>query len=197
MTKPVRTPATYADLEKVPPHLVAEIIHGVLETHPRPLPRHGIVANALGFEVTGPFQKGRGGPGGWIFITEPQLHFRSHVLVPDLAGWRRERMTSLPQHVGITISPDWACEILSPSTAKIDREMKLPIYAEQGVGHVWLIDPDRRFIDAYCNVAGKWVLVGAATGDSDVSLPPFDAITFPMSDLFPFDPSSADEPTKG
>jgi Uma2 family endonuclease len=197
MTKYAPTPATYADLEKVPSNMVAEIIHGVLETHPRPLPRHRIVANALGFEVTGPFQKGRGGPGGWIFIPEPQLHLGPHVLVPDLAGWRRDRLPSLPTRVGITISPDWVCEILSPSTARLDRELKMPIYAEQGVGHVWLIEPEQRFIDAYCNVAGKWMLVGTATGDSDVSSPPFDAITFPMSDLFPFDPSSADEPTQG
>jgi Uma2 family endonuclease len=193
MTKIVPKPATYADLEKVPPHLVAEIIHGVLETHPRPLPRHGLAANSLSDELTSPFQKGRGGPGGWIFITEPELHLGPHVLVPDLAGWRRDRMPSLPQRVGITISPDWVCEILSPSTAKLDREAKLPIYAEQGVNHVWLIEPDRRFLDAYCNVAGKWMLVGTATGDAKVSLPPFDAITFEMSDLFPLDPPFSED----
>lgn len=188
-----KTEATYADLEKVPPHLVAEIIHGVLETHPRPVPRHGIAANSLSDELTSPFQKGRGGPGGWIFITEPELHLGPHVLVPDLAGWKRERMPSLPKNVGITVSPDWACEILSPSTARIDREAKLPIYAAQGVGFVWLIDPASRFLDAYQNVAGKWMLVGTATGDGDVCLRPFDAITFSLNELFPLDPPFSED----
>jgi Uma2 family endonuclease len=188
MATPVNKPATYADLEKVPPHLVAEIVHGVLETHPRPSPRHGLAANALGYEITGPFQEGRGGPGGWVFITEPELHLDPHVLVPDLAGWRRERMPSPPKGVGMTASPDWACEILSPSTAKLDREAKLPIHAAYGVGFVWLIDPERRFIDACQNVAGTWMLVGTATGASDVRLRPFEVNTFSMSDLFPLDP---------
>ncbi len=192
MTKPVPTPATYADLEKVPPHLVAEIIHGVLETHPRPVPRHGLAANALGFEVTGPFQRGRGGPGGWVFIVEPELHLGENVLVPDIAGWRLERMPRTPEKVGITIAPDWACEILSPSTARLDQGPKRQIYADHGVGHLWMLDPATRVLDAYQLVGGKWLLLGTATGSDDVSFAPFDAISFSLDVLFPLDPPIQD-----
>jgi Uma2 family endonuclease len=184
--------ATYADLEKVPPHLVAEIIHGVLETHPRPVPRHGLAANALGFEVTGPFQRGRGGPGGWVFMTEPQLHLGQNVLVPDIAGWRRERLPTTPENVGVTIAPDWICEILSPSTARLDQGPKRQIYAEFGVAFLWMLDPATRVLDAYQLVAGKWVLQGTATGSGDVSFPPFGAISFSLDVLFPLDPSIQD-----
>ncbi len=192
MTKPVPTPATYADLEKVPPHLVAEIIHGVLETHPRPAPRHGLAANALGAEVTGPFQRGRGGPGGWVFITEPELHLGGNVLVPDIAGWRRERLSRTPEKVGVTIAPDWACEILSPSTARLDQGPKRQIYAHQGVAFLWMLDPATRVLDAYQLVGGKWLLLGTATGSDEVSLAPFDAISFSLDVLFPLDPPVQD-----
>ena len=192
MTKPITKPATYADLEKVPPHLVAEIIHGVLETHPRPMPRHGIAASAINGELSYPFQRGRGGPGGWIFITEPELHLGDHVLVPDLAGWRRERLPVLPQKVGITVAPDWICEILSPSTARLDQGPKRRIYGEFGVAFLWLLDPATRVLDAYQLVAGKWILQGTATGSDDVCLPPFDAVSFSLDVLFPLDPPVQD-----
>jgi Uma2 family endonuclease len=192
MTKPVTKPATYADLEKVPPHLVAEIIHGVLETHPRPLPRHGAAAFSLSGELSSPFQRGRGGPGGWIFMVEPELHLEKNVLVPDLAGWRRERLPTMPEQVGITTTPDWVCEILSPSTARIDQGPKRSLYAEWGVAYLWMLDPATRVLDGYQLVAGKWVLQGTATGSDEVCLPPFDAISFSLDSLFPLDPPIQD-----
>ncbi len=193
MTKPVRTPATYADLEKVPPHLVAEIIDGVLETNPRPLPRHGIAAGAISGELSAPFQRGRGGPGGWIFITEPELHLGENVLVPDIAGWRRERFPALgPKQVGITVAPDWACEILSPSTARLDQGAKRRIYADFGVAFLWMLDPATRVLDAYQLVGGKWLLLGTATGSGEVCFAPFDAISFSLDVLFPLDPPIQD-----
>jgi Uma2 family endonuclease len=182
-----RKHATYADLERVPPHLVAELIDGALHTHPRPTPRHAVATNALGSEVTGPFQRGRGGPGGWVFMTEPELHFGSNVLVPDLAGWRRETLPVMPEAVGITIAPDWICEVLSPSTARNDQGPKRRIYGEFGVAFLWLLDPATRVLDAYQLVAGKWVLQGSATGSDDVQLPPFQAISFSLDVLFPLD----------
>jgi hypothetical protein len=193
MGTPVTQTATYADLEKVPPHLVAEIIHGVLQTNPRPLPRHGLAANALGYEVTGPFQKGRGGPGGWIFMVEPELHLCPHVLVPDIAGWRRERLPTMPEQVGITTPPDWVCEILSPSTARLDQGPKRQIYAVQGVAYLWLLSPDTRVLDAYQLVADKWMLLGTATGGDEVCLPPFDAVRFSLDALFPLDPPFSED----
>ncbi len=192
MTNLARKRATYADLEAAPPHLVAELINGALEAHPRPLSRHSVAANSLGDELTSPFQKGRGGPGGWIFMVEPELHLGADVLVPDLAGWRRERLPSLPDKAGLTIAPDWLCEILSPSTARLDRGPKMQIYARHGVAFLWLLDPATHVLESYQLADGKWVLQGTATGSDDVRLPPFDAISFPLSELFPLDPPILD-----
>ena len=123
--------ATYEDLLAVPEHLVAEILFGELVTHPRPAPRHAIASSALGGVLAPPFQFGSGGPGGWIFMGEPELHLGPHVAVPDLAAWRRERLPSLPETAWIGIAPDWICEVLSPSTQSYDRGEKRTIYAEE------------------------------------------------------------------
>jgi Uma2 family endonuclease len=130
MSVPARKSATYADLEAAPPHLVAEIIYGVLETHPRPVVRHMRVASQLGHELFGPFDRGRGGPGGWYFIDEPELHLGRNVVVPDIAGWRRERLPNIPDVAFLTLAPDWVCEVLPPATAKLDRGSKRTIYAD-------------------------------------------------------------------
>lgn len=193
MASPAKKLATYADLEAVPSHLVAEIIYGSLETHPRPVPRHAAAHFQLGGELSGPFQKGRGGPGGWIFMTEPELHLGADVVVPDLAAWRRERMRTEPKAAFVEIAPDWLCEILSPATAKLDRGPKRDIYAAAGVAHLWLLDPQERVLEAFQLTAGRWLLAGVATGSDEVKLPPFEAIAFSLDILFPFDPpKSAD-----
>ncbi|MBE7201843.1 MAG: Uma2 family endonuclease [Parafilimonas terrae] len=187
--------ATYADLEAVPPHLVAEIVDGVLETHPRPRPRHATVSLKLGGELDFPFGRGRGGPGGWVFMVEPELHLGAHVVVPDLTGWRRERMPVEIETAYIETPPDWVCEILSPSTRRIDLGPKRRIYGEAGVPFLWFLDPDARTLDAFALTGGQWLLLGTAIGGEDVSLPPFDAITFPLDDLFPFaDPANSAPP---
>jgi Uma2 family endonuclease len=191
MSKPVLIPATYADLEKVPPHLVAEIIHGVLETHPRPVGRHVRASTRMGMVLGGPYDLGNGGPGGWVFVDEPQLHLGPHVLVPDLAAWRVERAPDLSGDATITAVPDWICEILSPSTARLDRGAKMQIYAENGVNFYWLLDPLTRYLDAYQLVAGKWMRIGGLTGEGDINFPPFDATSFPIDLLFPTMPVKA------
>ena len=138
-------PATYADLEAVPPHRVAEIIRGTLHTFPRPAPKHARASSALGGKLFDPFDAGNGGPGGWILLDEPELHFdpaeREEVLVPDLAGWRRERLPRLPEEAFFRLAPDWICEVLSPSTVAHDRVEKMPVYAREGMRHAWLVDP--------------------------------------------------------
>lgn len=165
--------ATYAALEAVPPHLVAEIIDGVLETRPRPTPRHGASALGLGYELSGLFQRGRGGPGGWMFIAEPELHLGSDVVVPDLAGWRRERLPTEPASAFIETPPDWVCETLSPSTERLDR------------------GPKRR-IDARVDVSHLWLLATIEPGE-EVRVAPFDAIGFPLeAPPFPFDTPAPD-----
>ena len=126
--------ATYQDVLDAPAHRVAEIVDGTLYTQPRPAPPHAVASSYLGGELTGPFGKGRGGPGGWWILDEPELHLGEDILVPDLAGWRRERMAELPDTAYFTLAPDWACEVLSASTRRLDLHEKRPVYAREGVG---------------------------------------------------------------
>jgi Uma2 family endonuclease len=188
-------PATYSDLEAVPENLVAEIIEGVLETHPRPRPRHARAANRLSAELIFRFERGRGGPGGWVFIEEPELHLGRHVVVPDLAGWRAERLSAEPDDAFIDIAPDWVCEVLSASTARLDRGAKRRIYAETGVGHLWLLDPSEGTLEGFALSDRHWLLLGTVQRGEEVQAAPFEAASFPLDDLFPFDtpPSSATE----
>ncbi len=136
MAEPARSRATYQDLIRVSSVLVAELINGQLVTSPRPSPPHARAASSLGGELHGPFDRGRGGPGGWIILDEPELHLDGDVLVPDIAGWHRERMPTLPQTSAFELAPDWVCEVLSPLTAALDRTSKVPVYAREEVGHI-------------------------------------------------------------
>ncbi len=187
MAQSVKQKASYADLEKVPPHLVAEILFGTLVTHPRPASRHAIASNSLGHELTGPFQKGRGGPGGWIFMVEPELHLGPHVVVPDLAAWRRERMQVMPAEAYIEIAPDWVCEVISPSTEAKDRGPKRRIYATYGVGHLWHLDPVAKLLEVFELREKHWVLHETYVDAVEVNAPPFDAVPFQLSALWPLD----------
>ena len=128
--KPLKT--VYEQFLATPSHLVAEIIRGVLVTQPRPAPRHARAASVLGVRLGGPFDLGEGGPGGRVILDEPEVHLGEHVLVPDLAGWRRERLPALPETAYFELAPDWVCEVLSPGTQAIDRADKMPIYADHG-----------------------------------------------------------------
>lgn len=184
MGLPIDKRATYADLFDLPETLVGEIINGRLVTHPRPAPKHALVYSTLGFALGGPFHRGQGGPGGWWILDEPEVHIDGDILVPDIAGWRRERMATLPESAWFELAPDWLCEILSLSTARIDRSEKLPVYARWQVRHVWLIDPDLRTLEAYENADGRWLLLATLKDDEVVNLSPFDAISFPLSGLW-------------
>ena len=187
MTEQGKKNATYADLEAVPPNLVAEIIDGELLTHPRPSPRHAAATNSLSDELTGPFQKNRGGPGGWVFFDEPELHLGAHVLVPDSAGWRRERLDAYPDTNYFETPPDWVCEVLSASTERRDRTVKMRIYAEAQIPHLWIIDPRQQILEAFELLDGRWTKSGAWNSDDQVRAPPFDAISFSLADLWPLD----------
>ena len=182
MAEPAKKPATYADLEAVPPHLVAEIIDGELVTHPRPSPRHGATAFSLSGTLTGPFQKGRDGPGGWVFFVEPEVKFGGDILVPDIVGWRRERLKAYPETNYFTVIPDWVCEVLSGSTEKRDRT-----YGEAGIPHLWLIDPRLQILEAFENRNSRWMKLGDWNSDDVVSAPPFEALSFSLADLWPLD----------
>jgi Uma2 family endonuclease len=168
--------ATYADIEALPDNVIGEIIHGDLYVSPRPRLRHGRAALELGADLRDPYGRGKGGPGGWIFIVEPELHLEGNVLVPDVAGWRRERWVPVGDAVGAKVAPDWVAEVLSPSTMKLDRAKKMDAYAEAGVGHVWLVDPEPRTLEVYRNVGAQWLRVGTWVDDAKVRAEPFGEI---------------------
>jgi Uma2 family endonuclease len=185
MSTPAKRFATYEDLCQVPDHLVAQIIHGQLITLPRPAPKHARASSIMGGKLVPPYDEGNNGPGGWWILFEPELHLHPHILVPDLAGWRRERMPTLPDKAYFELAPDWVCEVLSPSTAQMDRVDKLPIYAAHGVAHAWLVDPDAQTLEILTLNDGHWRLESAYKAADEVRAPPFEAISFSLANLWP------------
>jgi Uma2 family endonuclease len=179
VTRPRRR-ATYNDLLRVPEPLVAEIIDGELITSPRPAVPHAHAAWWIAQEV-GPFSRDPassgtpGAPGGWWILFEPELHLGEDVLVPDLAGWRRERLPALPDTAAIEQAPDWACEVLSPSTEAVDRARKMRVYARESVGHLWLVDPIVRTLEVYRLEGGRWMVSATHGGAEVVRAEPFAA----------------------
>lgn len=177
--------ATYQDILALPEHVVGEILGGELHTHPRPAPRHARAYSALGFRIGGPFDGGIDGPGGWWILDEPEVHLGDDVIVPDIAGWRRKRMPELPDTAWFELAPDWVCEILSPASARTDRAVKMPIYAREGISHLWLVDPDARTLEVFGLQDGDhWLLLATLKDDDAVSQPPFGAITFNLATLW-------------
>jgi len=183
----VKRPATYADLEAVPENLVAEILFGELVTHPRPTRRHGGASIALGALLGTAYQFGVGGPGGWIFVDEPELHLGPHVVVPDIAGWRRERVTEPADKAWFEVAPDWICEVLSPRTEKRDKGEKRRIYAEYSVGHLWYVDPRARSLEMFARQDKGWLLTGSYFDEEEVRGAPFAGLAFALGLLWPFD----------
>lgn len=185
MSLPADCLATYEDLCRVPDRLIAQIIADRLITLPRPGPKHVLASSSLGDELTGPFQKGRnGGPGDWWILDKPELHLGPDIFVPDLAGWRRERMPVLPETSFFELAPDWICEVLSSSTAQLDRVDKLPRYAAHGVPHAWLVDPDAQTLEILVLQDARWRLDAAYKAADEVSAPPFDALRFNLAVLW-------------
>jgi Uma2 family endonuclease len=176
--------ATYEDLLKVPEHLVAEIIDGELITSPRPASPHSWASSQLGGALLPPFMNGRGGPGDWIILDEPELHLGGDVLVPDLAGWRRTRLPRPLNAPYFTLAPDWVCEVLSPSTERLDRERKMPIYAREGVRHVWHIDPREHVLDVYRLEGGAWRGLASFLDEERARAEPFDALALELELLW-------------
>ena len=184
MAVPASRPATYDDLRALPEHMVGQIIAGELVASPRPSIPHARAAFALGDDLGGPFDRDRGGPGGWWFLHEPELHLGSDVLVPDLPAWRRERLPTLPVAPFLTIAPDWLCEVLSPGSKGIDRVRKLPIYARERVSHVWLVDPEERTLEVFRLHESKFVLADSFGGDASVRAEPFEQVALQLGTLW-------------
>lgn len=186
MKKTVYADDLYAELAALPEHLTGEIINGCLYTQPRPTNPHALASSGLGMDIGSAYHRGRGGPGGWWILDEPEIHFirDTEVLVPDLAGWRRERLPRLPKDHRIEVVPDWVCEILSPSTARKDRMTKMPVYARYGVSYLWLVDPLARTLEAFALREGCWTVIGLFQEQEIVSVEPFHEIGLELGALW-------------
>ena len=178
--------ATYQDVIDAPENMVAELIDGELHLMSRPERPHTYAGSVLGGLLVPSFMLGRGGPGGWHIIDEPELHLirDTRVLVPDLAGWKLETMPEFPESHRDAAMPDWVCEILSPSTSKVDLDVKAPLYAQAGIGHLWLIDPLAKTLQAFELRKGRWAQIADLKDADTVCVPPFDAIDFDLSELW-------------
>lgn len=180
----VKRRATYDDLCKVPDNMVAEIIDGELFATPRPAAPHTLAASMLGaalIERFGGSPEGRASaPGGWWILFEPELHLGQDVIVPDFAGWRRDRMPTVPDVAAFELPPDWACEVISPSTGTIDRGRKMRVYARERVGHLWIVDPVLRTLEVYRLEQGRWVVASTHAGAEDVRAEPFETVAVDM-----------------
>lgn len=185
MAEPARKRATYDELLALPSNIVGQLVFGVLHTHARPAPKHARASTALGEDLGGPFNRGRGGPGGWIILDEPEVHLGEHVLVPDLAGWRRERMPELPvDKAYFDLAPDWVCEVLSPSTSGLDRGEKRAVYAEHGVKPLWFVDPEGQTLEVLALDGATYRVIDVWSGDAKVRAIPFDAIELELGALW-------------
>ena len=176
--------ATYEDVLNAPENKVAEILDGELFLSPRPAPRHAVTHTALVGSLHGPFDQGAGGPGGWWILLEPELHFGENVLVPDLGGWRRDRLPRMPDDAFFSLAPDWICEVLSPSTERVDRGRKLRAYAEAGVAHAWLVKPTDRTLEVLRLRDGAWTIVGVWEDAAVVRAQPFEAVALELGRLW-------------
>lgn len=178
-------PATYDDLLALPEHLIGEIIDGDLIASPRPAPAHAAATSSVGSALHAPYHRRSGdpnGPGGWWILDEPELHLGRHVLVPDLAGWRRERLPALPETAYFALPPDWVCEVVSPGSVRRDRVQKMRIYGEFGVAWLWLVVPEQQLVEVFERQGDRWLLAGTAVGDeAEARLPPFDAVPLDLA----------------
>jgi Uma2 family endonuclease len=184
VAKTAERSATYEDLLKVPDHLIAELIDGELFTSPRPMPRHMNATGKLYRRLGNAFDDGDGGPGGWWIVIEEEIHLGRDVFVPDIAGWKREHLPEKPLDEYWSVSPDWVCEVVSPSTGRLDRVRKLPRYAVHEIPHAWLVDPLQQSLEVYRLEQGRWSLIATHEGDEMVCAEPFEAIELPLSSLW-------------
>ena len=184
MVSTAKKSATYADLCALPDNVVGEIVAGELHVSPRPALPHARAAGGIFGDLSGPFDRGKGGPGGWLLLLEPELHLGADIVVPDLAGWRRERMPEMPLEAYATVTPNWVCEVLSPSTARFDRGQKLAVYASAGVEHVWLVDPLAQLQEVLALDGASWRIVAVHQANAVVRAVPFDAIELELAALW-------------
>jgi Uma2 family endonuclease len=181
MAARLREHATYEDLLQVPDNMVAELIEGELYASPRPAIPHADATSELLSILRTAF--GRRGAGSWHIFFEPEIQLGRNVLVPDLAGWRVERLPVMPRTPAIPIVPDWVCEMISPTSGRLDRLKKMPTYARERVGHAWIVDPDLRTLEVFCGEPGGWQV--ATHGENEVvRAAPFEEIEIDLALLW-------------
>jgi Uma2 family endonuclease len=174
----------YEQYRALPEGTKAEIVSGEVRVLPRPRPRHVRAASVLGMRLGSAFAWDTAeGPGGWVILDEPELVLGEEVRCPDLAGWRIERYEE-PEDNPIALVPDWICEVLSPSTARSDRVEKMPLYANHGVGHLWLVDPVAQTLEVYRREGTLWIVASTHGADAQIRPEPFGAIPFDLAALF-------------
>jgi Uma2 family endonuclease len=185
MTEPAKKMAVYEDLFRIPENMIGEIINGELMVTPRPSRKHTIATSRLGGEIIPAYDFGRGGgPGGWVIIVEPEISLEESILVPDMAGWKKERFPVEEPHNWISVAPDWVCEILSPATAQVDRTEKMPLYAQHQVSHAWLIDPILKTLEVFRFEPERWIVLGVYAKSARVRAEPFSEIELDLGLLW-------------
>ncbi|WP_448383722.1 Uma2 family endonuclease [Desulfosoma sp.] len=185
MSEAAKKRAIYEDLCALPENIVGEIIDGELIAAPRPSRIHAAAASRMGGEIIPPYDFGRGGgPGGWVILLEPEIALGKNIVVPDLAGWKKERFPLQEPHNWISVVPEWICEVLSPATAVRDRVIKMPLYARYDVKHLWLLNPDLRTLEVFVLENGRWVLAGVFAQSAKVKAEPFIKVELDLSVLW-------------
>ncbi len=176
-------PPTLADIDALPPHMKGEIIDGVFYAMTRPRGFHQSVAGLVHADLLGPFQRERGGPGGWWILPEPGIEMvNSPEVSPDIAGWKRERLVTMPKKETIRVVPDCVCEVLSSSTRRYDLGTKRPFYAKVGVTWLWVVDPDALLVTASRLENGRWSELGVWSDEREARIPPFDDVAIDVSE---------------
>lgn len=181
-----RARATYRDVVAAPEWIVAEVVDGELHQSPRPSLRHAFAESRLLSILEAPFGRGLAGPGGWIVLAEPEIHLDGDevIVVPDLAAWREERLRTFGDEPFSRTVPDWVCEIVSPSSERFDREKKLPIYAQSGVGFAWVVDPRVRTLEVLVQVGGRFEPRASHREAALVRAEPFAAVEIDLAALW-------------
>ncbi len=176
--------ALYELYRALPEGTKAEIVAGEIRVLPRPRPKHVRAASVLGARLLSSHGwDSEEGPGGWVILDEPELRFGDEIRAPDLAGWRVDRYQE-PEDNPITLMPDWLCEVLSPTTARSDRAEKMPLYAEHGVEHLWIVDPANRTLEVYRREGRLWVVSSTHGADDVIHPEPFGDLPLSLGALW-------------
>jgi Uma2 family endonuclease len=188
VTLPVERRATLDDfLEQAARGRAVELINGEVLEKAAPSPGHGATQFQLagGLAAFGRKPGGPRGPGGWWLMTETEVAYGTgDVFRHDALGFRRDAHAERPTGFPLRARPDWVCEILSPSTARIDLVLKQRVLHHEGVPHYWILDPEHATLVVYRHGPDGYVNVLSAGIGDVVRAEPFEAVELDVGDLF-------------